>query len=576
MDARVIIQLDLDYFYAQYEASVNPALRNHPFAIQQKHIVVTCNYLARAAGVKKLQLLTDAKRACRDLIIVNGEDITRYRTCSKRIFRHVRALLGGDDSRVQRLGMDELWCDVTALVDSHMAAGTTGSGAIKTFVLDKEHSFEYNSGILAGHAIGANSGTIADLKLLIASHLCAYLRGSIYEAFALTSSGGISTSKLLAKLVGGEHKPESQTTLFPVAHQEYMDAIELKKIAGVGYTFLKVLYAKFANHSDATESTVPLLEEEDDMKVTDTEKYMLLEAYKHTPLTVLQVRSTVDKATLIDWFGSERGSWLWDILHCKDESIVVPSSLFPKSISVEDSFLHCRTLDEVHAHLLDLTTDLISRMDADLTEAGRWVRFPSNVRLSPRFRVDATIQDGIRRPQKGSRTSRSVALPAEVYDMAKSCQHRARSLVDGTILPLFKRMVMGLDDWDLNLLNVAVADMKEQRTTAGISSFLKPAAGEVDQPLPCPEGMDDSVWSALDGTLQREMMRDLKRAREDEAAREIEKRARVADQGAAMNEEEDEEQVWPSEEDEDEFGIQCDRCHSVVPKFAYLEHVCLP
>jgi DNA polymerase iota len=571
MDARVIIQLDLDYFYAQYEASINPSLRNQPFAIQQKHIVVTCNYLARAAGVGKLQLLTDAKKACENLIIINGEDITRYRACSKRIFKHVRALLGGDASLVQRLGMDELWCDVTALVDAHLANyDQSGLGRRKRFVLDATHGFEYDASSLAGHAIGINIGNPADLKLQIASHLCAYLRASIFEVFSLTSSGGISTSKLMAKLVGGEHKPDSQTILFTEAHQAYMDKIELKKIAGVGVVFLKVLYEKFATQQIKAAITEEASVQDDDLKVMDKEKHALLENYKSTRLTVQQVRTTVDKATLIDWFDEEKGGWLWNVLHCKDDAAVVPSSLFPRSISVEDSFLHCRSLDEVRTHLLDLTTDLISRMDADLTEAGRWVRFPSNLRLSPRFRVDAPYHDGIGRPKKGSRTSRSVALPAEVYDMTQSANARALSLVDGALLPLFKRMIAGLHNWDLSLLNVAVADMKEQRTTAGISTFLKQHVPESEQPLPCPEGMDESVWTALDGALQREVMRDLKRVREAEESLLGGKRARVE---MPLHEQNSFEQ---EEEDEDEHGFLCDRCQSVVPRFAYLDHVCLP
>ena len=43
--SRTIIHVDIDCFYAQVEMLRNPDLRNIPLGIQQKHIVVTCNYV---------------------------------------------------------------------------------------------------------------------------------------------------------------------------------------------------------------------------------------------------------------------------------------------------------------------------------------------------------------------------------------------------------------------------------------------------------------------------------------------------------------------------------------------------
>ena len=53
--------------------------------IQQKNIVVTCNYPARERGVTKLMYLKDARERCPELILVSGEDLTRYREMSYRI-----------------------------------------------------------------------------------------------------------------------------------------------------------------------------------------------------------------------------------------------------------------------------------------------------------------------------------------------------------------------------------------------------------------------------------------------------------------------------------------------------------
>ena len=51
----------------------DPRLQGLPFAIKQKHIVVTASYPARKRGVKKLQLWTEAKKVCPELITIVGE-----------------------------------------------------------------------------------------------------------------------------------------------------------------------------------------------------------------------------------------------------------------------------------------------------------------------------------------------------------------------------------------------------------------------------------------------------------------------------------------------------------------------
>ncbi|PKU30519.1 hypothetical protein llap_19177 [Limosa lapponica baueri] len=69
--------------------------------VQQKNIVVTCNYEARKCGVKKLMSVKDAKETCPQLILVNGEDLTPYREMSYKVTAlnlqdttHVRLVIG--------------------------------------------------------------------------------------------------------------------------------------------------------------------------------------------------------------------------------------------------------------------------------------------------------------------------------------------------------------------------------------------------------------------------------------------------------------------------------------------------
>jgi nucleotidyltransferase/DNA polymerase involved in DNA repair len=73
---RVIAHFDIDCFYCQCEELRDPSLVGKPVAITQKHIVVTCNYAARALGIGKLMNLQKAKNAVPEMILVSGEDIT--------------------------------------------------------------------------------------------------------------------------------------------------------------------------------------------------------------------------------------------------------------------------------------------------------------------------------------------------------------------------------------------------------------------------------------------------------------------------------------------------------------------
>lgn len=81
-------------------------MKSLPLAVQQKQIVVTCNYEARRRGLRKLQLISEAKRVCPDVVIILGEDLTRFRDASKDLYLYLRSFVWGQ--RVERLGFDEV------------------------------------------------------------------------------------------------------------------------------------------------------------------------------------------------------------------------------------------------------------------------------------------------------------------------------------------------------------------------------------------------------------------------------------------------------------------------------------
>ena len=82
---------DYDCFYASVFENENPALKALPLGVQQKQIIVTCNYEARRRGLHKLQLITEAKKICPDIVIVLGEDLSKFRDASKVLYKYLES-----------------------------------------------------------------------------------------------------------------------------------------------------------------------------------------------------------------------------------------------------------------------------------------------------------------------------------------------------------------------------------------------------------------------------------------------------------------------------------------------------
>ena len=129
----IVLHMDVDYFYCQCE-ELDGQDRDRPIAVGQKHIIVTCNYVARSYGVQKLQLKTEALRACPSLLIVDGSNLERYRRYSRDIYTVFRQeavttsqQYGVSSLKVCKGGMDEVFMDMTALVDAALKSNNNSN-----------------------------------------------------------------------------------------------------------------------------------------------------------------------------------------------------------------------------------------------------------------------------------------------------------------------------------------------------------------------------------------------------------------------------------------------------------------
>ncbi|XP_044287488.1 DNA polymerase iota isoform X2 [Varanus komodoensis] len=307
---RIIVHLDLDCFYAQVEMICNPALRGKPLGVHQKFLLVTCSYEARNCGLKKLMSVKDAINQCPDLVLVNGEDLTKYREMSYKF----TALLEEFTPLVERLGLDENFVDVTDMVKMRLEQWKKDFSAISC----------------PGHVYKNQTVDLHDpthRRLAVGSQIAAEMREAMYNRLGLTGCAGIATNKLLSKLVTGIFKPNQQTVLLPEGRQDLMVNLGLlRKVPGIGPRTAKRLMA-LGLHT-----------------VSDLQ--------------------TCSSEMLARELGVLTAQHIQKLSRGEDDSPVTPSRS-PQSISDEDSFKKCSSEAEVRKRMETLLTNLFDRLHKD-------------------------------------------------------------------------------------------------------------------------------------------------------------------------------------------------------------------
>ena len=182
---RKIALLDLDAFFAAVEVLKQPKLAHVPFAVGgggERGVVATANYLARKFGVRSAMPGHQARRLCPELVFVKP-DMAAYKAMSKRV---LEVLLQYTD-RVEPASIDEFYLDLTENIAFQGSASLTLE-AIR-----------------------------AELREL-----------------GVSASAGISSQKMVAKIASEDHKPDGQSVVPPEQIVQYLAALPLRRIPGVG------------------------------------------------------------------------------------------------------------------------------------------------------------------------------------------------------------------------------------------------------------------------------------------------------------------------------------------------------
>ena len=132
---RKIIHFDADCFYAAVEMRDNPALRGIPLAVggpaDRRGVIATCNYEARAFGVRSAMPTRRALQLCPQLVIVLP-DFARYKSASQAIFNIYREY----SDLIEPLSLDEAYVDVSAC-SAHRGSATLIAREIRARVREE-------------------------------------------------------------------------------------------------------------------------------------------------------------------------------------------------------------------------------------------------------------------------------------------------------------------------------------------------------------------------------------------------------------------------------------------------------
>jgi len=187
---RIILLLDMDYFYAACEELRNPDIKDKPVVVGAdpkngagRGVVSTCNYIARKYGIRSGMPISTAYRLKKDAVYLPLDE-KYYEEISAKIIAELRNF----STKLEQVSIDEAFLDISNIVSN------------------------YDDAIIYAQK----------------------MKSAIASKFMLPCSIGISTSKLIAKMACESAKPNGIKLVKEEESKAFLAPLPISKLYGVG------------------------------------------------------------------------------------------------------------------------------------------------------------------------------------------------------------------------------------------------------------------------------------------------------------------------------------------------------
>ena len=222
-DARVVMHVDMDCFFAAVAALGRPSLSGLPVAVSWSSgakgagELSSCNYEARAFGCRAGGRVADALRRCPNLVVMPYE-FEKYSAVALEVYR----ILHDVTPHVMGVSVDEAYIDVTALV--------TGGRSSRDETSRDETSRD------------SPSGTPNETKRT-PKELAEFVRERVRDETGCVASVGIGPNRLIARLATMRAKPNGVFEVSGNEAEAYVASLPVRNLPGVGRSALEKLSA---------------------------------------------------------------------------------------------------------------------------------------------------------------------------------------------------------------------------------------------------------------------------------------------------------------------------------------------
>ncbi|MGV0603823.1 DNA polymerase IV [Mycolicibacterium sp. XJ1904] len=188
MDARWVLHLDMDAFFASVEQLTRPTLRGRPVLVGGlggRGVVAGASYESRVYGAKSAMPMHQARRLVGAAAVVLPPRGVVYGVASRRVFETVRATV----PVLEQLSYDEAFGEPAELS-------------------------------------GASADEVEDF--------CRTLRAQVLEVTGLVASIGAGSGKQLAKIASGLAKPDGMRVVRRDEERALLDGLPVRRLWGIG------------------------------------------------------------------------------------------------------------------------------------------------------------------------------------------------------------------------------------------------------------------------------------------------------------------------------------------------------